>query len=161
MRRQPPAGSETHRIADRLHSAAIHLLRGVRRADRETGLSPQRLSALSVIVFAGPIPIGGLAEAEQVSAPTISRLVKGLEREGLVERLKDAKDTRVTRLSATAAGRRLLEQGRRRRIERLVARLSLLSGKDRRLLDRAAELMERLASATSGTNTMAPRKRTR
>src|SRR2546428_464859 len=33
--------------ADRFHSAAIHALRHIRRADPETGLSPARLSALS------------------------------------------------------------------------------------------------------------------
>jgi DNA-binding MarR family transcriptional regulator len=119
----------------------------VRRADRATGLSPQRLSALSVIVFAGPVSIGALAEAEQVSAPTISRLVKGLERAGLVARRTDERDTRVTLLEATASGRKVLEQGRRRRIELIVERLSRLGGKDRRLLDRAAGLMARVASA--------------
>ncbi len=158
MPRQVPASGETFRIADRLHSAAIHLLRGVRRVDRESGLSPQRLSALSVVVFAGPIPIGGLAEAEQVSAPTISRLVKGLERDGLVERERDLSDTRVTRLSATPAGRRLLARGRRRRIEVLVDRLSRLGEADRRLLGRAADLMESVASDRGGKSSVSRRK---
>ncbi len=160
MPRQAPPSRETFRIADRLHSAAIHLLRGVRRVDRESGLSPQRLSALSVIVFAGPIPIGGLAEAEQVSAPTISRLVKGLERDGLVERERDRSDTRVTRLSATPAGRRVLEQGRRRRIKVLVDRLSRLGEADRRLLGQAADLIESLASDKAGKPPGSRRKRT-
>ena len=42
-------------IADRLHSAAIHLLRRVRQQDTATGEGPARLSALSVLVFGGPM----------------------------------------------------------------------------------------------------------
>src|SRR5437870_5061511 len=70
-------------LADRLHSAAIHLLRRLRRHDAAMGLSAARASALSVIVFGGPVTIGHLARAEQVSAPTITRLVLAMERDGL------------------------------------------------------------------------------
>ena len=53
-------------MADRLHSAAIHLLRRLRVEDEALGISAPRLSALSVLVFAGPRRVGELAEAEQV-----------------------------------------------------------------------------------------------
>src|SRR2546422_8012933 len=79
---QPP----TRAIADRLHSAAIHVLRRLRVEDKAIGLSGPRASALSVIVFRGPIAMGALAEAEQVRPPTITRLVASLERVGLVRR---------------------------------------------------------------------------
>src|ERR1043166_1880019 len=105
--------------ADRLHSAAIHLLRSLRTEDRSSGLSGPRLSALSVIVFAGPIAMSALAAAEQVRPPTMTRLVAELERLGLVERARDSEDLRGIRVRATAKGRRLLEEGRRRRVERL------------------------------------------
>src|SRR3990172_10118177 len=101
-------------IADTLHSLAIHLLRRVRVRDTESGLTPRRLSVLSVIVFAGPITITELAEAEQVRVPSISRLVKDLEWEGLVERVEDPDDKRVQRIRATPKGNDLLQQGRQR-----------------------------------------------
>ena len=53
--------------ASDLNSAAIHLLRGLRATDRAAGLTPARLSALSVIVFGGPCPLGRLARAEDVA----------------------------------------------------------------------------------------------
>lgn len=137
-----PDADET---ADRLHSAAIHLLRRLRAADRESGLSGPRLSALSVVVFAGPITITELAEAEQVRTPTISRLARGLEEAGLIERVADPRDGRVRRLRATARGRRVLERGRRRRVAALAARLARLAPTERRLLARAAALLESLA----------------
>src|SRR5437763_14618229 len=85
-------------LADRLHSAAIHLLRRVRRADDASGLPAPQLSALSVIVFGGPITLGALAAAEQVRPPTITKLVATLENAGLVEREVDAEDRRVVRV---------------------------------------------------------------
>jgi DNA-binding MarR family transcriptional regulator len=130
--------------ADRLHSAAIHLLRSLRTEDRSSGLSGPRLSALSVIVFAGPIAMSALAAAEQVRPPTMTRLVAELERLGLVERARDSEDLRGIRVRATAKGRRLLEEGRRRRVERLARALEALPVGERKLLARAAELIERM-----------------
>src|SRR5258706_13558070 len=73
------AGGETFETADRLHSAAIHLLRRLRVRDRESGVGPAQLSALSVLVLGGgPRSLGELAEAEQVRPTTMSRLVTGL-----------------------------------------------------------------------------------
>src|SRR2546427_8806199 len=73
-------------VADRLHSAAIHLLRHVRKQDVATREAPARLSALSVLVFGGSVTLGQLAAAEQVKPPTMTRIVTGLESSGLAER---------------------------------------------------------------------------
>ena len=137
--------AELEILADRLHSAAIHLLRRLRREDAASGLTASRLSALSVVVFAGPIRIGELAAAEQVRAPTISRLVTELEGEGLVRRRADQDDGRVQLVEPTAAGRRLLERGRRRRVAALAAELERLDPADRTALARAAEVLEEVA----------------
>src|SRR5881392_804126 len=87
------AGTRT--VADRLHSAALHLLRRLRRQDEAMGLTPARASALSIMVFGGPVTIGALARAEQVTAPTATRLVVGMERDGLLRREDDDQDGRV------------------------------------------------------------------
>src|SRR6185295_5250733 len=105
----------------------IHLLRRLRKQDDATGLSPARLSALSVAVFAGPVTIGQLAAAEQVSPPTMTRLVVGMEREGLVRRRPDPEDGRVVWIHATPKGTRILHDGRRRRVAALTARVAELS----------------------------------
>jgi len=132
-------------VADRLHSAAIHLLRQVRTVDSESGLTASRLSALSVIVFGGPISISELAEAEQVRPPTISRLVKELEWEGLVSRRGDTQDRRITRIRATSKGRRRLLEGRERRVAKLAERVAELSREERRRLEEAATTLERFS----------------
>src|SRR6266540_2446749 len=117
-------------VADRLHSAAIHLLRRLRVEDKAMGLSAPRASALSVIVFRGPVTMSALAEAEQVRPPTITRLVDGLERRGLVRRVSHAEDGRVQLVEATAAGKRLLQKGRARRVERLRGGIAHLGEED-------------------------------
>ena len=132
----------THDLADRLHSAAIHLLRRLRREDDASGLPAPQLSALSVIVFAGPITLGALADAEQVRPPTITRLVDKLEAAGLVERASDAVDRRISRVAATPKGIKLLHDGRRRRVASLAVSLKELPDKERSALAKAVPILE-------------------
>src|SRR6516162_10134356 len=135
--------SELLETADRLHSAAIHLLRRLRVRDSASGIGPAQLSALSVLVFGGPRSLGELARAEQVRPPTMSRIVSGLERSGLVER-KTTDDKRRVRLEATARGTRILEQGRQRRVQALAEGLAGLSESELQQAARLAELLEQL-----------------
>jgi DNA-binding MarR family transcriptional regulator len=117
---------QTIALADQLHSAAIHLLRRLRIRDLASGIGPAQLSALSVLVFGGgPRSLGELADAEQVRAPTMSRIVAGLERGGLVRR-HATEDRRRVRLEATPKGTKLLQQARSRRVESLAQTLSRL-----------------------------------
>lgn len=139
--------AEIEALADRLHSAAIHLLRGLRRQDEAIGLPTAQLSALSVVVFAGPLPLRRLAAAEQVRSPTMSRIVSALERAGLVARRPDPADARSALIAATAAGRRLLMDGRRRRVQDLGARLRELSRGELDALAAAAPALVRVSGA--------------
>ena len=134
-------------VADRLHSAAIHLLRTVRKTDTATGITPARLSALSVLVFAGPRSLRELADAEQVTAPTMSRIVAGLESEGYVRRRPDRHDQRSIQIRSTARGNAALERGRRLRIESLVKLLRSASKDELATLSRAARLIEEAIAA--------------
>jgi DNA-binding MarR family transcriptional regulator len=139
---------EAQEVADRLHSAAIHLLRRVRVRDVELGLSEPRLSALSVVVFAGPLTVGELAAAEQVRSPTMTRLVDGLELEGLVTREPNPADARSVLVRATPTGRLVLSRGRAARIEDLAARLTALDAPSLATLREASALIERVAGGT-------------
>lgn len=144
------SGSATpiQEIADRLHSAAIHLLRRVRKQYPGMGIGPAQASALSVLVFGGPRSLGALAEAEAVRAPTMSRIVDGLVRSGLARRARSATDGRSTCIEPTSRGVKLLRAGRRRRVADLAQRLSRLEGTSLETLARAAEIIEGLATAS-------------
>ena len=131
-------------IADRLHSAAIHLLRRVRREDTVMAQAPAQLSALSVLAFCGPMTLGQLAGAEQVKPPTMTRIVTGLERSGLAERVADRSDARRVQIRATAKGRRLMQKGRRARIRSLAGQLEGLSAAELRSLAEVVEVLQRV-----------------
>ena len=143
-KRRAGARSSTTDLADHLHSAAIHLLRRLRREDDASGLPAPQLSALSVIVFGGPVTLGQLAAAEQVRPPTITKLVVALERAGLVERETDADDRRVVRVTPTPLGARLLHDGRQRRVASLAAALRALPAAERATLARAIPVLEKV-----------------
>ena len=145
-RRTEPAASPA-RIADRLHSVAIHLLRRLRTEDAQTGLTGPRASALSVLVFGGPMTLGALAAAEQVRPPTMTRLVSALEEKGLVTREASDDDARVTLVRATHRGMTLLQEGRGRRIARLQAALQELSRRDVDTLRQATVLLEEIVQS--------------
>jgi DNA-binding MarR family transcriptional regulator len=130
-------------MAGGLHSAAIRLLRMVRREDGMTGISPPRLSALSVLVFGGTVSLAELAAAEGVKAPTMSRIVEGLVKDGLATREADPANRRKVRISATEEGRRRLEAGRQRRVRALRERLRRLADSEQRALARGVEVLGR------------------
>lgn len=144
---QPPRAGSAESVADRLHSAAIHLLRRLRREDDASGISAPRLSALSVVVFGGPLTISELAAAEQVRVPTMSRLVATLDADGLLRRMLDPSDRRVVRVEATSAGRSLLHAGRRRRVAALAADVARLTATEQRAIQDAIPLLEKLAGS--------------
>jgi DNA-binding MarR family transcriptional regulator len=133
-------------LADRLHSAAIHVLRRVAREDAASGLGAPALSALSVVVFGGPLSLGKLAEAERVRPPTMTRTVHGLEAAGLVQREQDEEDGRIVNMSATPRGIEVLQAARTRRITALASTLAALGERDLRTLERAADLLDSLAA---------------
>jgi len=135
---------ETIAAADRLHSAAIHLLRRLRKQDAASGVGPAQLSALSVLVFAGPKTLGELAAAEQVKPPTMSRVVAGLKRSHLIEITRDSRDARRMHIRATAKGALLLQQGRERRVEYLAQHLGSLTTSELTQLSAVAGILERL-----------------
>jgi DNA-binding MarR family transcriptional regulator len=131
-------------VADRLHSTAIHLLRLVRVQDAAAGMGPARLSALSVIVFGGPISLNDLAQAEQVRPPTMSRIVDALEAAGLAHRRVDEQDRRAVLIEATTKGTAVLKQGRKRRVKFLAARLARMSTAELSHLERSLRAIQKV-----------------
>jgi DNA-binding MarR family transcriptional regulator len=138
-----PGRPRERELADRLHSAAIHLLRRARRGDPLTGATPAQLSALSVLM-SGPKTLGELAAAEQVRAPTISRLAAEMARIGLIRRRDDPGDGRVVRVEMTAQGRRVLGKGRELRIADIEGRVRRLDRSEVDALERAVGIVEEM-----------------
>jgi DNA-binding MarR family transcriptional regulator len=138
--------TEIFQIADRLHSAAIRLLRRLRQVDPATGIGPAQLSALSVVVFGGPVTLGELADIEQVRPPTMSRIIDHLESKELVVRKRSESDRRVVHVMATDAGAQIMSEGRNRRVTLLSDQLKELSQEKRSTLKNAVTILESLSA---------------
>ena len=128
-------------IARGFHSATIRLLRQLRLVDQKLGMSTARLSLMSVLVFKGPCTMSELANIEQVSRPTITNLVKGLERDGYVKCSGTSDDKRAVLATATKKGHRLLEKGQETRVKQLAGMFNDLNDKEIQCLKQAAEIV--------------------
>jgi DNA-binding MarR family transcriptional regulator len=144
-RRRPADAASLEAAASALNSGAIHLLRSLAAVDRQAGLTPARLSALSVIVFGGPRSLGELAAAEGVAGPTMTRIVDGLVAGGLAERRPDPRDGRAVLIAATPAGESLMRAAAGRRISAIASAIAELPVAERRRLAASAGLLDRLA----------------
>jgi DNA-binding MarR family transcriptional regulator len=143
---ESPSEDPLRHIARDLNSGAIHLLRRMRETDRQSGLTPARLSALSVLVFGGPTPLGRLARVEGVSSPTMTRIVDGLAALGLAERRGHPDSSRIILVTATASGREQMESAAERRVDTIVGALVQLSGAEQEAVRAAAPVVGRLAA---------------
>jgi DNA-binding MarR family transcriptional regulator len=139
----PNSGFSAELLADRLHSAAIHLLRRLRRTDPMTGVSAAQLSVLSVLL-SGPRTIGDLAAAEQVQPPTMSRLIRQMEGDGLVQRQRDGQDQRVVWIAWTDVGQDVLARGRELRVSALTRAIAELTPAERKALAAGMRVVDKL-----------------
>jgi len=137
-------------LADRLRLVVTRLARRLRQQSG-VGESPTQLSALATVERRGSITLGALAEAERVKPPTMTAAVTRLEADGLLARQVDESDRRIVRVTITPTGRKLLARNRSRKTAELERRLLRLSPEDRRTLDRAVVVLDRLLEQEPGT----------
>ena len=130
-------------VAGRLRLAVNRLHRRLRQ-ESLGGLSPAQASALGAVRRHGHPTLGELAAMEQVQPPTMTRIVAGLARAGMVTRVADPDDRRSARVSLTPAGERTLEQIRTRKNAFLVRRLDQLSEDEQRHATELVALLEHL-----------------
>jgi DNA-binding MarR family transcriptional regulator len=133
-----------------LAEAAAHLRlvinRAARRMRQEAGseLRASSASALTSVELHGPLTPSELADIERVKRPTATRILRGLEEEGLVERTPDPKDGRSALISLSGEGRERLRRLRQRKNAYLARRMRDLDPDEGATLERAAEILEGL-----------------
>ena len=136
----PPATDRTSE-AERLRHSVNRLARLMRHQD-DGDLGATATAALATVRKRGPLTLGELASFEQVSPPTMTKVVEKLESRGFVTRRIDPDDRRVARVTVTTGGTRYLERTRARRTEWLAGRLGELEPTQVASLAGAIELLE-------------------
>ena len=140
-----PAEAETRsEIAALLHEQFARLSRQLRTLELPQGMTPERLSALSVIEKRGPISVTALAEKEMVRPATMSRMVTALVEEGLVKRSDDKTDGRGVLVSATPKGRRTYQRAQEQRLQHFAEVLDSLSVDQLAAMRNLTSALERL-----------------
>jgi DNA-binding MarR family transcriptional regulator len=136
---------------DAFSSALLDFLRATRRMRGRIGdegdLSLSQYHLLEPLVDGERLATCELALAAGVSAPTATRMLSGLAREGLVARVPCTADRRVVHVVLTKDGRRRVLAKRARGEARRAEIFASLSAGERR---EAARLLERLAAAVEG-----------
>ena len=140
-----PTATQTA-LASTLRLSVMRLARRMRAQRAETMLTLSQLAALATLDRHGPLTPGELAAHEKISPPSMTRLLAVLEAEGLVVRTAHPTDRRQVTLSVSPAGLDLLKEDRRRRDVWLAQRLQDLDPDELAVLQRAAGILDRLAS---------------
>jgi DNA-binding MarR family transcriptional regulator len=110
-----------------LHEQFARLTRQLRNLELPQGMTPERLSALTVIEKRGPISVTALADKEMVRPATMSRMVSALVEEGLVKRSDDKDDGRGVLVTVTPKGRRAFQRAQEQRLQHFADVLCELS----------------------------------
>lgn len=132
------------------NETAARLRRAITRMNRKLrysalgGVSPAQATMLASIDKLESPSLGDLAIAEQIQPPSVTKLVKDMERGGLIATHADPLDRRSTRVRLTPFGRRELGAIRQRKTEFLERKLVALSANDQRRAEELATFLEKL-----------------
>jgi DNA-binding MarR family transcriptional regulator len=112
------------------------------------GLTLAQYYLLKPLDEVAALPLCEMADRAGIAAPTATRIIDGLERDGALQRDRSPRDRRTVLVSLTPAGRRLLGGKQRqlaRRRERLYQQLDPAEREQsKRLLRHLAELLGQL-----------------
>jgi DNA-binding MarR family transcriptional regulator len=142
-----PGETETRsEIAALLHEQFARLTRQMRTLELPSGMTPERLSALSVIDKRGPISVSALAENEMVRPATMSRMITALVDDGLVKRAGDKTDGRGVLVSTTSKGRRTFQRAQEQRLQHFAEVLDSLSSEQLSAMRNLTAALDRLTT---------------
>jgi DNA-binding MarR family transcriptional regulator len=136
---------EQDELSARLRLAIARIARQLRQ-DNPEGLTLTQLSTLVRVEEHEPVRPGQLATLEGISPSTLTRLIASLEETGLLLRMTDPSDGRVSYLRLSDEGRETLARIRSRRNAALQQRLAGLADVDRAALANALPALEGIGS---------------
>ena len=130
---------------ERIYLFVQHFGRRLREVDASGGLTPARFSTLASLHFYGARNIGDLAADERVKRPSMTRLVRDMERDGLLRRTRDPSDGRGVLIKLTPTGTALFKGTRATKIALVADYLRALSPDTRTAIKIAFAALDDLA----------------
>jgi DNA-binding MarR family transcriptional regulator len=130
-------------LAHRLRPVIARLSRRMRQ-HAGGDLSATQIAALNTISCHGPLTPSEVAARERIQRPTATRTLARLEESGLIARTADPADRRSSLVMTTEAGEALMASSRARKDAYLASHLDRLTAEELAVLDRAADILERV-----------------
>jgi DNA-binding MarR family transcriptional regulator len=138
-------GAQERSLASGLRLAVVRLNRKLRAQRAGESVSLTQLSALSTLHKCGPLTPGQLAAREGVQPPSMTRVVTALEERGYIERRPHPTDGRQAIVELSEAGLNHVEDTILAREAWLDRQLAALGVEERKVLAKAAEIIDRMA----------------
>lgn len=132
-------------LTSKLRLAVVRLNRRLRAQRTTATVSLTQISALSCLHKCGPLTPGELAAKEGVQPPSMTRVIAALEDIGYVSRRPHPSDGRQAIVALTETGLVYIKGEITAREAWLDERLNELDDEERAILDRAAEIIDRMA----------------
>jgi DNA-binding MarR family transcriptional regulator len=139
------SAAEERSLASRLRLAVVRLNRKLRAQRTNSTVTLTQLAALSTVYKCGPLTPGELAAKEGVQPPSMTRVIAALEEMGYVTREPHPTDGRQAIVALSDAGRVFLDAQVMAKEAWLDRRLAELTDEERELLNKAAEIIDRMA----------------
>ena len=131
-------------IAEELRPLILILGRHLRRETEQLGVTSHQATLLWLVKTQPGLSLRELANAEGISAPSLSAHVDRLESLGLIRRVRSSDDRRRVGLELTPEGRTTVRRVRARRTTWLADGLGHLSENDRERVERALPALRSL-----------------
>lgn len=139
---------QDHEDAQQIYVFIQHLGRRLREIDARAGLTSARFSVLASLRFHGSKNVGELAADERVKPPSMTRLLRDMRRDGLVNATPDPDDGRGVVVRMTPRATRLFDAVRAEKISLVADYLANLPADAREAIRQAFDTLEELGEPT-------------
>ena len=133
-------------LAKQLGLRIIRITQFLTRQIQQEVLTPSQATVLTLLQDGRAWRLSDLASATGVRPPSMTELISRMERQGWLSKMDTAHDRRGVAVTITEEGRTLLQALNRRQIDLIAGRLALLSDEEKRMIEQALPILDRLFS---------------
>lgn len=133
-------------LAKQLGLRIIRITQFLTRQMQQEVLTPSQATVLTLLQDGRAWRLSDLASATGVRPPSMTELISRMERQGWLSKMNTAHDRRGVAVMITEEGRTLLQALNRRQIDLIAGRLALLSDEEKRMIEQALPVLDRLFS---------------
>jgi len=133
-------------LAKQLGLRIVRITQFLTRQMQQEVLTPSQATVLTLLQDSRAWRLSDLASATGVRPPSMTELISRMERQGWLRKMDTAHDRRGVAVTITEEGRTLLQALNRRQIDLIAGRVALLSDEEKRMIEQALPVLDRLFS---------------